>query len=136
MKTNKKVMIGALLLFMMMAANFQNALNDYGIRSNAFMNGVIASGSNGSGSDGWFDNWDAEYKPCNYYHEDFFRFRTDESKPIPEGYEFAYTEDGYWVYKKVVTGDGTTRVCIPGWGLCLWGSECCLHRNSLGLCTD
>ena len=41
-------MIGALLLFMMMAANFQNALNDYGIRSNAFMNGVIASGSNGS----------------------------------------------------------------------------------------
>ena len=45
-------MIGALLLFMMMAANFQNALNDYGIRSNAFMNGVIASGSNGSGTEG------------------------------------------------------------------------------------
>ena len=50
MRTNKKVMTGALLLFMMMAANFQNALNDYGIRSNAFMNGVIASGSNGSGT--------------------------------------------------------------------------------------
>jgi len=55
MKNNKKVMTGALLLFMLLAANFHNALNDYGIRSNAFMNGVIASGSNGSGSDGWFD---------------------------------------------------------------------------------
>ena len=50
MKTNKKVMTGALLLLMMMAANFQNALNDYGIRNNSFMNGVIASGSNGSGT--------------------------------------------------------------------------------------
>ncbi len=50
MRPNKKVMTGALLLFMMMAANFHNALNDYGIRSNAFMNGVIASGSEGSGS--------------------------------------------------------------------------------------
>ena len=53
MKTNKKVMTGALLLFMMMAANFHNAINDYGIRSNAFMNGVIASGSAGTAEGGY-----------------------------------------------------------------------------------
>ena len=136
MRTHKKVMTGAFLLLMMMAANFHNALNDYGIRSNAFMNGVIASGSNGSGSDGWFDNWDAEYPSCIYSRTDYIRIRTDSSDPIPEGYEFDYHEDGYWVYKKVIIDWGSTRVCKPGAGLCLYGSECCLHRNFLGLCTD
>jgi len=51
MKTNKKVIVGALLLAMMIIANVNNALNDYGIRSNSFMNGVVASGSEGSGTE-------------------------------------------------------------------------------------
>lgn len=129
-------MIGALLLFMMMAANFQNALNDYGIRSNAFMNGVIASGSNGSGSDGWFDNWNAEYPTCTYDYYDYFVLVAGSSDPVPEGY-YAYKVDGTTIiFRKLMSEDGTERVCTPGAGLCLWGSECCLNRNSLGLCSD
>jgi hypothetical protein len=69
MRTNKKVMTGALLLFMLLAANFHNALNDYGIRSNAFMNGVIASGSNGSatGGHGYGENTCLVEKECRYW---------------------------------------------------------------------
>ncbi len=69
MRTNKKVMTGALLLFMLLAANFHNALNDYGIRSNAFMNGVIASGSNGSatGGHGYGENTCLVEKTCTYW---------------------------------------------------------------------
>ena len=103
-------MIGALLLFMMMAANFQNALNDYGIRSNAFMNGVIASGSNGSGSDAGI--------------------------PIPEGFLFVVQIGEIMHYKYEKTGPGTKRECKEGWGFCLWSDpECCLSRT-FGICTD
>ena len=74
---------GAFLLFMMMAANFQNALNDYGIRSNAFMTWVIASGSNGSGS-GTDDSgkWAAEYPPCGWIWK--YIFVGFDSNGLPE----------------------------------------------------
>ena len=51
MNNTYKTIIGAALLMFMMAANFQNAFNEYGIKTNVFMNGIVASES-GSGSDG------------------------------------------------------------------------------------
>jgi len=120
MRTNKKVMIGALLLFMMMAANFQNALNDYGIRSNAFMNGVIASGSEGSGTDYSFDNWNAWYPDCG-----------NITKPVCVSLDGAL--NCVW---ELQNGLANTRECLDGAGLCCWNDdECCIHRL-LGMCTD
>ena len=120
MRTNKKVMIGALLLFMMMAANFHNALNDYGIRSNAFMNGVIASGSNGSGTDYSFDNWDAWYPPCGQI-----------TKEVCVSLDITLS----CVYE-LQTGDAAKRKCLDGAGWCITDDdECCIHRM-FGMCTD
>ena len=119
MKNNKKVMTGALLLFMLLAANFHNALNDYGIRSNAFMNGVIASGSNGSGTDSFFDNWDAWFPPCGYIY-----------RSVCVGLD----QNGWvWDFRG---GEASQRECLDGWGVCCWNDpECCLSRT-FGLCND
>ena len=138
MRTHNKVMVGALLLFMMMAANFHNALNDYGIRSNAFMNGVIASGSNGSGS-GTDDpgNWLAQYNPCGTVTvTKEWSCEVNAGIPIPEGYIFVVQIGSTMHYKNTKSGPGTTRECVEGSGWCFFGDvECCLSRT-FGICTD
>ena len=50
MNNTKKTLIGVTLLIFMMVINFQNAFNEYGIKSNVFMNGIVASGSGSGGS--------------------------------------------------------------------------------------
>ena len=129
MRTHKKVMIGALLLFMMMAANFHNALNDYGIRSNAFMNGVIASGSNGSGSGS--DNqgkWDAEYPRDDC--KDMVVIKTRKVEVIIDGIPVIID------LTQTIKGNGDQRICTQGPGVCLFDdSSCCLVRF-FGICTD
>ena len=127
MKTNKKVMIGALLLFMMMAANFHNALNDYGIRSNAFMNGVIASGSNGSGS-GTDDpgNWKGSYPDCGTITKKCLIEVTVMQNGIPVTFKLLRDK----------TAPATKRLCKSGIGICMFDDqECCISRT-LGICTD
>ncbi len=125
MRTHKKVMTGALLLFMMMAANFHNALNDYGIRSNAFMNGVIASGSNGSATDDP-GKWDAEYPDCGTITKKCHIEITVMQNGIPVTFKLLRDK----------TAPATKRTCVTGPGVCFFDDqECCISRT-FGLCRD
>lgn len=127
MKTKKKVMAGALLLLLMMAANLHNALNDYGIRGNPFMNGVIASGSSGSGSDNQ-GNWDAEYPEANCLNMVIEKIR-----------KVTVMVDGFPITIDVSErreGNGTKRFCTQGPGVCLFDDPSCCLERVFGICTD
>ncbi len=126
MKTNK-TLIGALLLLFMMAANLHNALNNYGIRGNAFMNGVIASGSSGSGSDNQ-GNWDAEYPMDECQGMEVIKTRkvTIIIDGIPVIVDLTET----------IKGNGSKRICTQGPGVCLFDDPSCCLSRTFGLCTD